>query len=122
MQVFITLWKHDEMIFTLIKVLRLGSANISKCCIIIYLTIREKLLLADVIAFCYVINVRIDSNSIFLPYSGLMSCKIYSKLKTKSTISITFGSHPDFWGTQHARKINSHIQVRFYFLLAITFD
>lgn len=61
-----TLWKHGETVFMLIKVLRLGSAKISKCCIIIYLTIREKLLLADVIAFCYVINVRIDSNSIFL--------------------------------------------------------
>lgn len=64
LQIFITLWKHSETIFMLIKVPRLKSANISKCLIIIDFTIEENLL-AEVIFFCYVINVRIHSNSIF---------------------------------------------------------
>jgi len=50
----------------LIRVLRLESANISNCPIFIDFTTRENFLLAEVIAFSHVINVRIYSNQIFL--------------------------------------------------------
>lgn len=55
----------------LIEVLRQECANISKCRIIVDFTVRESLLLAEVVAFCYVVNVRLHTNSIFV-YSLLI--------------------------------------------------